>query len=59
MAYKKNFVFRNVISNFILRAQQSGFLTKIMRDIEWEITQSSGVKKVNDSNNIEFINNYQ
>ncbi|XP_029343909.1 ionotropic receptor 21a [Acyrthosiphon pisum] len=42
IAYKKNFVFRNIFSNFILRAQQSGLVTKIIKDIEWEITQKSG-----------------
>lgn len=46
MAFKKNFEFRNIISNFILRAQQSGILIKIMKDVEWEIIQSSGVRKV-------------
>ncbi|XP_025193297.1 ionotropic receptor 21a [Melanaphis sacchari] len=43
VAYKKNFLFRNIFSNFILRAQQSGLITKIIKDIEWEIIQKSGV----------------
>lgn len=54
MAFKKNFVFRNVISNFILRAQQSGIIAKIIKDVEWEIVQISGVRKVNITN---YINN--
>lgn len=52
MGYKKNFIFRNVINNFILRAQQSGIITKIMKDIEWELIQISGVRKVNITNYI-------
>ncbi|XP_060867810.1 ionotropic receptor 21a isoform X2 [Metopolophium dirhodum] len=47
IAYKKNFVFRNKFSNFILRAQQSGLVTKIIKDIEWEIAQKSGVRNPN------------
>ncbi|XP_015380472.1 PREDICTED: glutamate receptor ionotropic, kainate 4 [Diuraphis noxia] len=47
VAYKKNFVFRNIFSNFILRTQQSGLLNKIIKDIEWEITQKSGVGNPN------------
>ncbi|XP_022168776.1 ionotropic receptor 21a isoform X2 [Myzus persicae] len=47
VAYKKNFVFRNIFSNFILRAQQSGLITKIIKDIEWEITQKSGARNPN------------
>jgi len=49
VAYKKNFVFREIFSNFILRAQQSGLITKIIKDIEWEITQKSGVGIVSKS----------
>lgn len=49
IAYKKNFVFRNIFSNFILQAQQSGLVTKIIKDIEWEITQKSGVRNVSES----------
>ncbi|XP_050439120.1 ionotropic receptor 21a [Adelges cooleyi] len=45
LAYKKNFVFRNVLSDFILRAQQSGLLYKIVRDIDWEIIQGSESKQ--------------
>lgn len=48
MAYKKKFIFRNVFNNLILRTQQSGLLAKIIKDIEWEITQSSGVQKVSE-----------
>ncbi|VVC32852.1 Ionotropic glutamate receptor, L-glutamate and glycine-binding domain,Ionotropic glutamate [Cinara cedri] len=45
VAYKKNFIFRNIFSNYILRVQQSGILTKIIKDVEWEITQRSGLKQ--------------
>lgn len=51
IAYKKNFIFRNIFNNFILMIHQSGLFAKITRDIEWEITQRSGVQKV-----IEFSN---
>lgn len=39
-------MFRNIFNNYILRSQQSGLLSKIVNDIEWEITQHSGIKKV-------------
>jgi len=51
VAYKKNFAFRNTFNNLILRIFQSGLLTKITKDIEWEITQHSGVRKVYETNN--------
>ncbi|XP_060851670.1 ionotropic receptor 21a [Rhopalosiphum padi] len=47
IAYKKNFLFRNIFNDLILRAQQSGLITKIIKDIEWEITQKSGVSNPN------------
>lgn len=54
MAYKKNFLFRNIFNNFILRAQQSGLITKIIKDIEWEIIQKSRVRNVSKSINHVF-----
>lgn len=52
IAYKKKFIFRNVFNNFILRAYQSGLFVKIIKDVEWEIIQDSGVKKASKANNI-------
>lgn len=48
IAYKKKFIYRNIFSNLLLRACQSGLLMKIIRDIEWEVTQRSGVRKVSE-----------
>jgi len=52
IAFKKKFVFRNIFSQIVLRIYQSGLLTKIMKDIEWETTQRSGIGKVCETNNI-------
>lgn len=59
IAYKKKFVFRNIFNKFILRSQQSGLLTKIVKDIEWEIIQHSGIKKVSTFFDLKFLNNLQ
>lgn len=59
IAYKKKFVFRNIFNKFILRAQQSGLLTKIVKDIEWDIIQHSGIKKVSKFFDIKCFNNIQ
>jgi len=56
VAYKKKFAFRNIFSNLVLRIDQSGILNKIQKDIEWEITQHSGFRKVCETNNINVIN---
>ncbi|XP_050529771.1 ionotropic receptor 21a [Daktulosphaira vitifoliae] len=45
LAYKKNFQFRNLFGDIILRSQQSGLLYKIKKDIEWEIIQGSKTKQ--------------